>query len=169
MIVLDSIEIDESMYPIIVEGRWLERDTAGPGEFDGAPGVKLIYRPIADDMTVIYASDGEVNPALGVLGGGAGAPAANFKRLADGTLKRLPAFHTEVFKPGEAVVCQCAAGGGYGDPRQRNPERVADSVNRGWVSPERAETIYRVALKHAAKGVDWMVHEARTKRLREAS
>jgi N-methylhydantoinase B/oxoprolinase/acetone carboxylase alpha subunit len=166
MIVLDSIEIDESMYPIVVEGRWLECDTAGAGEFDGAPGVKLVYRPIADDMTVIYASDGEDNPGLGVLGGGAGAPAANFKRLADGKLQRLPAFHSEVFKPGEAVVCQCGAGGGYGDPRQRPPERVAASANRGWVSAERAESIYAVALRQAANGVEWEVDEARTLALR---
>ena len=117
-------------------------------------------------MTVIYASDGEDNPGLGVLGGGAGVPAANFKRLTDGSLQRLPAFHSEVVKPGEAVVCQCGAGGGYGDPRQRRPARVADSANRGWISPERAEAVYAVALERAQNGVDWVVDETRTEALR---
>ena len=166
MIVLDSIEIDESMYPILVEGRWLEPDTAGPGEFDGAPGMKMIYRPLRDEMTVIYASDGEQNPGLGVLGGGAGAPAANWKRLADGTLDRLPAFHGEVVRPGEAVVCLAGAGGGYGDPRKRAPERVAASADRGWITPARAEAVYGVALVPAADGVGHLVDEARTRGLR---
>ena len=166
MIVLDSIEIDESMYPIVVEGRWLEPDTLGPGEFDGAPGVKLVYRPIADEMTVIYASDGEIHPGLGVLGGGAGAPAANYKRLADGELVRLPAFHSEVVRPGEAIVCLAGAGGGYGDPRRRDPSRVAETASRGWITPARAETVYGVALESAENGIDVTVDEARTRALR---
>ncbi len=166
MIVLDSIEIDESMYPIVVEGRWLEPDTLGAGEFDGAPGVKLIYRGIDDDMTVIYASDGEENPGLGVQGGLAGAPAANYKRLADGSIVRLPAFHQEIFRPGEAVVCLCGAGGGYGDPRRRAPGRVADTVNRGWLSLERAEAAYGVALKLAPNGIEYLVDDERTRALR---
>ena len=169
MIVLDSVEVDEAMYPIIVEGRWLEKDTLGPGEFDGAPGVKLIYRPIADDMTVIYASDGEVNTARGVLGGHDAGPAMNFKRLADGTLMRLPAFHQELVKPGEAIVCQAAPGGGYGRPFEREPQRVADTVNRGWLSPERTEKIYGVALRRAANGIEYEVDPPRTEVLRACS
>jgi len=166
MIVLDTVEVDEAMYPIIIEGRWLEKDTLGPGEFDGAPGVKLVYRPIADDMTVIYASDGELNPARGVLGGGDGLPAMNFKRLRSGELVRLPAFHQEVVEPGEAIVCQAAPGGGYGDPFERDAWRVADTVNRGWLSPERTESIYGVALDLSANGTEYEVNEARTATLR---
>jgi N-methylhydantoinase B/oxoprolinase/acetone carboxylase alpha subunit len=166
MIVLDSVEIDESMYPIIVEGRWLEPDTLGAGEYDGAPGTRLIFRPIADDMNVIYCSDGEENPAKGALGGLDGAPAQNFKRLANGEVRRLPGFHHEVCKPGEAVISITGAGGGYGDPRVRDPEEVAATVNRGWLTLKRAEEVYGVALVHAKNGVDYVVDEQRTKRLR---
>lgn len=168
MIVLDTIEVDEAMYPIIVEGRWLEPDTLGPGEFDGAPGMKLIYRPIADDMTAIYASDGEVHPAKGVLGGRNAAPAANYKRLADGKIVRLPAFHQEVVKPGEAIMCLCGAGAGYGDPFDREPWRVADTVNRGWLSADRVAELYGVTLKQAANGIEYEVDEAGTATLRAA-
>jgi N-methylhydantoinase B len=34
MIILDTIEIIEDMYPILVEGRWIEQDTLGAGEWD---------------------------------------------------------------------------------------------------------------------------------------
>jgi N-methylhydantoinase B len=162
MIVLDSVEIDESMYPIVIEGRWVERDTLGCGEFDGAPGTYLAYRPIADDMTVIYCSDGDTNSAKGVLGGRDGAPSANFKRLANGEIVRLPSFHQEVCKPGEAVLGITGAGGGYGNPRDRDPSRVAAAVNRGWLSPERAAAVYGVALRLAANGIEHEVDEAAT-------
>lgn len=166
MIVLDSVEIDESMYPIIVEGRWLEKDTLGCGEFDGAPGTKLIFRPIADDMTVIYCSDGELNPARGVLGGLDAAPALNFKRQASGEIEKLPGFHTVVCKPGEAVVSVTGAGGGYGHPLRRDPARVVRTVNRGWLSVERAREVYGVELKSADDGTDYVVDDAGTAALR---
>ncbi len=37
-------------------------------------------------------------------------------------------------------------GGGYGDPREREPERVAADVRRGLVSPEAAARDYGVIL-----------------------
>jgi N-methylhydantoinase B len=166
MIVLDSVEIDESMYPILVEGRWAERDTLGAGQFDGAPGTRLIFRPIADDMHVIYCSDGDQNAAKGVVGGQDGAPSVNFKRLANGEIVRLPSFHHEITKPGEAVLGVTGAGGGYGNPLDRDPQRVAATVNRGWLSPERAESVYAVALRPAANGIEFIVDDARTTTLR---
>jgi N-methylhydantoinase B len=167
MIVLDSVEIDESMYPIVVEGRWLEQDTLGCGEYDGAPGTKLIFGPIAeDDVTVIYCSDGEANPAKGVLSGFNGAPALNFHRTADGKIEKLPGFHQVVCRPGEAVISVTGAGGGYGNPLDRPADKVAATVNRGWLSPERAEEAYGVALRLAENGVDYAVDEVRTGELR---
>jgi N-methylhydantoinase B len=167
MIVLDSVEVDESMYPIVVEGRWLEQDTLGCGEFDGAPGVRLIYGPIAnDDVTVIYCSDGEVNPARGVLSGLDGAPARNFHRKADGAVEQLPGFHQVVCKPGEVVMSTTGAGGGYGDPLDRPPEKVAATVNRGWLSVKRAREVYGVALDLSGNGVDYSANRGETDVLR---
>ena len=166
MIVLDSVEIDESMYPILVEGRWAECDTLGAGEFDGAPGTRLIFRPVADDMHVIYCSDGDQNAAKGVLGGQDGAPSINFKRLAGGEIVKLPSFHHEICKKGEAVLGVTGAGGGYGNPLDRDPQRVAATVNHGWLSPERAEVTYGVALRPSANGIEYVVDDARTASLR---
>jgi len=166
MIVLDSVEIDESMYPIVIEGRWAECDTLGAGEFDGAPGTRLIFRPIADDMHVIYCSDGDENSAKGVLGGLDGARSINLKRSANGEVTRLPSFHHEICRPGEAVLGVTGAGGGYGNPLDRDPQRVAATVNRQWLSVERAESIYGVALRPAANGVEFEVDDARTSSLR---
>jgi N-methylhydantoinase B len=168
MIVLDSVEIDESMYPIVVEGRWLEADTLGCGEFDGAPGTRLAFGPIADDMTVIYCSDGELNPARGALGGLDGAPALNFKRGRNGAVEKLPGFHQEICAPGEAVISVTGAGGGYGNPLDRPPEKVAATVNRGWLSVTRAREIYGVALTTAPDGAHVTVDRAETERLRAA-
>ena len=47
---------------------------------------------------------------------------------------------------GDVLVFFAPGGGGFGDPLDREPERVADDVANGWVSRERAREKYGVAL-----------------------
>jgi N-methylhydantoinase B len=146
VIVLDSVEIDEGMYPILIEQRKVAPNTMGAGEWNGAPGMTGSMIPLNEDVTAIYCSDGCVYPPKGVRGGLPGAAARNTKRLASGKIVELPGFHTEVLHPGEALVWVNNGGGGYGEPRNRDPERVARDVNRGWLTPDRARETYGVAL-----------------------
>jgi len=44
--------------------------------------------------------------------------------------------------PGDVVVMDAAGGGGYGDPLERDPERVAADLADGYVSPEKAREDY---------------------------
>jgi N-methylhydantoinase B len=112
-------------------------------------------------MTVAYVSDGNINPANGARGGLQGARSAQYVRRADGRLDPAPAIAEVDIAPDEAMVSISCGGGGYGHPHERDPERVAHDVREGWVSRERAETIYGVALT-AAGSVD----ADRTARLR---
>lgn len=169
MQILSPTEIDESMFPIVYEERELAEDTLGGGEWDGAPGTRAVYGPTRADMTAVYCSDGDVNAARGAQGGLTAAPSTNHKRLANGKRMKLPSFHEEVCSPGEMFEFVTTAGGGYGDPLRRDPDRVAASVNKGWLSPEKAKTVYRVALKRAANGIEWIVDRAETARLRSTS
>ena len=169
MVTLDSVEIDESMYPIIVRSRHLACDTLGCGEWDGAPGMVGEYGPIADDMTAIYCSDGSTYAPRGVLGGSDSTPTVNSKRMRNGELVQLPDFHEEVCAPGETIHFCVSGGGGYGAPVKRDPQRVVATVNRGWLSKERTEMIYRVALRRANNGVDYEVDEEATRVLRSAA
>jgi N-methylhydantoinase B len=54
-------------------------------------------------------------------------------------------------------------GGGYGDPRKRPAEKVAEDVARGLVSVEKARELYGVALT-----ADFKVDDAETAKLRMA-
>jgi N-methylhydantoinase B len=158
-IVLDSVEIDEGMYPIVIESRKVTMDTMGAGEWNGAPGMGGTLTPLADDVRVIYCSDGCRYPPKGVLGGLEGAAARNMKRMVNGELIDLPGFHEEMLKPGEAITWINNGGGGYGDPRARDPERVARDINRQWLSVERARNVYGVTVTLDDEGalykVDW--------------
>ena len=62
---------------------------------------------------------------------------------------------------GETLVSIAQGGGGYGDPRTRDPQRVAKDVREGLVSRARAEETYGVAIAD-----DMSVDETRTTELR---
>lgn len=166
IMVIDSIEVDEAMYPLLVEERRIAENSMGAGRWNGAPAVAGSYRSLSGDVVVAYVGDGGTFPAKGVLGGGAGANCGTWKRYPDGSVERLPDFHQETFKYGEVVQYRGCAGGGYGTPGERDPERVAIDVDRKWLSIEKARDVYKVAVRTKANGVDHEVDWEATQRLR---
>jgi N-methylhydantoinase B len=142
----DSIEIDELRHPIFAKVRRLIPDTEGAGRSRGTLSAYSEFSPIGCDMTVAYVSDGNINPAAGARGGWTAAPSSQFRRLADGSLEPVPGCAEVLIRPDEAMVSISCGGGGYGLPAERDPERVAHDVREGWISRERAEAVYRVAI-----------------------
>jgi N-methylhydantoinase B len=164
--VCDSVEVNEAMYPVVFDERHIAIDTVGAGQWCGAPATHGTYRSLDGDILVYYCGDGGTFPAGGVLGGESGATCGTWKAHADGALTRLPDFHHETFSTDQEVVYRTCAGGGYGNPRERNPMLVCLDVNRRWVSPERALSTFGVALTLAANGIDYEVDLGRTAELR---
>jgi N-methylhydantoinase B len=66
---------------------------------------------------------------------------------ADGSSAGLPSKvpHT-VVAAGDAFVCEGPAGGGYGDPLEREPAQVLDDVLDGYISAATAERDYAVVI-----------------------
>lgn len=146
MLYQDSIEVSELHYPIRVYEKRMVTDTEGAGEFIGAPSSMAEFGPVDCAMEVNFVSDGCQNPAKGVRGGGTGGPAKQFRKRQDGSLEVLPGVTSATLQPGERLLAYTCGGGGYGDPRNRAPARVAKDVREGWISRERAEQVYHVAL-----------------------
>jgi N-methylhydantoinase B len=169
IMVCDSVEVNEAMYPIVFGERRIAIDTLGPGQWCGAPATQGTYRSLDGDILVYYCGDGGTFPAAGVLGGGAGATSGTWKRHRAGDLQRLPDFHNEVFAADQDVVYRSCAGGGYGSPRNREAARVCLDVNRHWVSVDNARNIFCVSVKLAANGVDYEVDERDTAQLRQVT
>ena len=158
----DSVEADEYEFPIRVVRQQLTKDTEGAGRFRGAPSVEVEFASIAD-VEVIFACDGNHEPAAGARGGLAGGCSAQLLRAPDGAEEPVGGFATVILRPGEALVTVTCGGGGYGPPLDRDPARVVHDVREGWISEARAESVYGVAL--AGGEVD----EERTAELRRAA
>ena len=63
--------------------------------------------------------------------------------LPDGTTQRLNSKGAFRVPPDGRVVMEAPGSGGYGPPKERDPERLADDIADGYVSLEAARRDYR--------------------------
>jgi N-methylhydantoinase B len=142
----DSTEVDEQKYPIHVDVKRLIPDSEGPGRHRGAFGSEVVYGPKNLPMMIAYTFEGHENPARGVRGGLNGAPSDGWKLDRDGNRVEVPMAAAMEIPVGERVLSRTGGGGGYGNPLTRDPEAVLDDVREGWISRERARSIYGVVV-----------------------
>ncbi len=142
----DSVEINELSYPIHFKEIRLTQDTTGAGRNRGAPGARITYGPSNHPMTVVFAADAQVNPARGVRGGHDGNVGEMHILDEQGNRKRAPSVGEIELKKGTWLSGLETSGGGYGDPLQREPDRVLDDVMERYISRTYAEDVYGVVL-----------------------
>ena len=66
----------------------------------------------------------------------------------------MPALFARGLEDGDIVRVVFAGGGGLGDPRERDPERVLEDVRNGLVSLEAARETYGVVVCDDRSGID---------------
>jgi len=146
MCFIDSVELDEIYTPIHVQTRRLIADSEGAGRFRGAPGIEVELRPVSCRMEAGFVADGNIHNPLGARGGKAAAKSDQFRRTPEGELERLDQCSQVWIEDGEALVSIACGGGGYGDPKTRDPARVLSDVREGLVSRNRAKNVYGVVV-----------------------
>jgi len=145
MCCIDSVELDELHFPILVKERRFLPDTEGSGRYIGAPSGYCEFGPLGDNtLTAAWVTDGAVNVAKGTRGGHNGSPVKNYLKSRDGKLISQPPCPMLTVQPGETIVSYSSGGAGYGPPYERLGESVKEDVSEGYVSQERAYQVYGV-------------------------
>jgi N-methylhydantoinase B len=142
----DSIELDEVMYPLIFSHAKVAPGSGGAGRRRGGPAQDVAYGPRRDSMTVVYVCDNTAHAPKGAHGGHSGRCAENTLLRKDGSAEVLPGLATVVLEPGEFIRSIEASGGGYGNPIEREAERVLLDVIDGFETVDRARELYGVVL-----------------------
>jgi len=136
------VEVAESEFPIRIERYGLVPDSGGAGKHRGGLAVERVWRCLTPDTSLIVRSDRAVHAPYGLVGGAPGAVSSNVLQAADGSETALPSMFSTTIGEGDLYVHRTAGGGGWGDPRERDPEAVRDDVLDGKVTPEAAEELY---------------------------
>lgn len=160
-LVLPDIELYEQSYPVRFLHQEFRTDTAGPGKYRGGTG--LDYAVEVDSPTTLsLRGEGVRTPSsFGAAGGKAGAKANLTLKFDDGTEMEPPQYGVINAKP-MRLYLSGAAGGGWGDPFDRDPELVLRDVKDGIVSEEAARGEYGVVIDRTS----WSIDVPATDRLR---
>ena len=161
-----TAEINESIFPVRHLSRDYAPDTGGPGQWRGCPGSLYVKQILAPSQVYTYVV-GRKYPMPGIAGGRAGAP--NELRLRVGGahehVVETTAFYVD-HVPGECYAYRYGGGGGWGDPIDRDPEKVLDDVLDEYVSEEGARRDYGVVLRGSLEELDLAVDQEATAALR---
>jgi N-methylhydantoinase B len=157
-----SIEGIEMKCPLLIEGRALRADSAGAGRWRGGLGIDLQVRNFTEGRWNFTRTHREGCPPWGLWNGGTGKGGGYLlRRKGESEYKGVSGMRQPV--PADAqVIGQSPGGGGWGDPFEREPERVQWDVIEGYVSMESARRDYGVALRE-----DFSIDEAATAALRK--
>jgi N-methylhydantoinase B len=134
------IENHEASYPFMIESFGLRTDSGGPGQFRGGLGLERRYRML-EPCRISTRFERTLCPAWGINGGGGGQPGHVLIERVDGTTE-VALKETLMLKAGDCVRIHTGGGGGFGDPKHRDRDRVRTDVMRGYVSPQAARDIY---------------------------
>ncbi|MGE0502332.1 MAG: hydantoinase B/oxoprolinase family protein [Rhizobiaceae bacterium] len=164
-----SVEIGERQQPIVIQSLGVNQDSGGAGQFDGAPGSHTVITPLADPVRFIANAGGRVFPPPGTRGGQPGGSCWTWVEDADGRREALAVDADFILRPGQRLIATSCGGGGWGDPKSRDPERIRKRVEDGWLSVEKARDVYGVALSAERYSGRYAVDHNETARLRETS
>ena len=141
---LPNAETQEAQFPVRVTRQEIRADSAGAGEYRGGAGVHYECEVFVPTEHSIRGEGSGLPTGFGVNGGGFGA-GGNFE-VAEGNegWRPVPRYGVEQARPMRIRIAS-AGGGGFGDPRRRDPELVRRDVADGIVSAEVARDVYGVA------------------------
>lgn len=141
---IESIELE---FPFLeVLGYGMVVDSSGAGEFRGGNGIERKYRILDEGVVLATHSDRHEHSVPGFFGGRRGATGA-FILQRDGEYTRLSSKVSIKLKKGDILCLRSGGGAGYGDPKNRNPEKVYKDVREGRLSPEKASEDYGIAIE----------------------
>ena len=152
-------EVFETRFPFWVENCALVPDSGGAGKFRGGLAFERTLRATTIEITASQCTDRHRIKPWALFGGKEGATGATLIQQA-GTerwLTVVQAFNKAssskysniTLRPGDRVRLVVPGGGGYGDPRERDPAMIEEDLREGYISRESARRDYGFEGKQA--------------------
>jgi N-methylhydantoinase B len=141
---VESIEVE---VPIVMRRYHMIPGTGGPGEHRGGLAVRLDFE-FSHPHSIVTARGMERFKLApwGVNGGRAGTTGNCVVNRDTPQARDIGKVDVLRLEPGDVVSICAPAGGGYGDPRRRDPERVRADVRAGFLTVAQAREQYGVVL-----------------------
>jgi len=150
--ILTPAEVNEVYCPILIRQRGFVPDSEGAGKYRGGFAIITDYEMLTDGTTLQLRTDRRKIPNYGLNGGHPGS-LGKMTLNPDGENRDLPKIVLPL-KKGDLFRARVAGAGGWGNPLERDVNKVLDDVRNGLVSVERARKVYGVAISATTMEVD---------------
>jgi len=161
---LENIELT---CPVIIEERRLSTDSGGAGLFRGGLGLDTKVRNLVEGKWNLISTGRRRCPPWGLHGGKDGTPADRRLRLPGEKEWKSVDVSFHPVPANTQVIISTGGGGGWGNPLERNPQKVLEDVLEGLVSPESAKKDYGVVLTPAKGPEPYALDLEATRKMRE--
>jgi N-methylhydantoinase B len=146
------LEVAETEYPMRYRRHVLRTDSGGAGKFRGGLGEIREFELLAPRSKLGLHGDRHTIPPWGAAGGLEGVTAEFWVNRDRSDAQKIPSkVISHTIKRGDVFSVLTPGAGGYGDPKEREPEAVLEDVVNGRVSVEAAQALYGVVV-HRREG-----------------
>jgi N-methylhydantoinase B len=148
----------EAKYPLLVERYALRSDSSGAGKTRGGLGAEMVLQALAPISLNTTIERAHCAP-WGLAGGLSGSGNAVSVRLNGEWKHDLPNAKLMNLRltRGDCFMLASGGGGGFGDPYEREPERIAHDVHEGYITAAAAVRDYGAVIDPATGEVDVML------------
>ena len=144
-----SVEILESEFDVELRRFALIPDSGGPGANRGGCGLRREYK-VLKESKYSGGTARQNDPPHGVDGGLPGRPGViTVNPDSDAPVKHRGLVSNLTLAEGDVIRIDTGSSGGAGDPKRRDPARVASDLRNGYVSLESACAVYGLSEEEA--------------------
>jgi len=138
------IEIQEARYGLMAEQYTFHNEDGGAGQFRGGKGVILDYRILSKTAHLSTMFARGKTPPWAIDRGQTGSLNYAYVIHPDGS-RTEPFSKTGrlLLKEGDVVRLITGTGGGWGDPADRNPDKICADILDGYITKDQARQIYK--------------------------
>ncbi len=140
------VELAESRYGFEIDQYAFHNADGGEGEYRGGKGVVLDYRITGDEAYFTYSTTRYDSKPWGINGGLEGSNNGATVIRKDGSVEKHTMVTSLRIAKDEVVRLTTGTGGGYGDPKQRPPEKIRQDVKNGFITKAQAKQYYGLDL-----------------------
>jgi N-methylhydantoinase B/oxoprolinase/acetone carboxylase alpha subunit len=149
-------EVLETHFPWLTRFFEFRTDSAGAGRFRGGLGCRRDSELRAPELEFGVNSNRGYFPPQGVFGGGAASPTRywvwqgeRWKDPLELGLRSPDKFSGVHLRANDRLMVETPGGGGWGDPRERDPEQVRSDLRDELISREAAVEVYGLPAEEA--------------------
>jgi len=147
------VETLEAQHPVRIEAYEFVPDSCGAGKWRGGLALRRSYRVLSDEAFMQLRADRMKFAPYGLAGGAPGRPAVNTLISSDAE-SALPSKVTRWLACEDVIVHVQPGAGGFGNPLEREPERVAADVWNGKITAAYAREHHAVVVDAASGLLD---------------